>query len=240
MQPNKIVLSPRIGIPVKTAACAALAMLLSVALAVIATPQLQANGGAPNLEETVPMAFGDWQVVKDTRVQVDVSRGVEIQSEQPYDQTVMRTYVNSQGEQVMLALAWGERQRQDVKVHRPEVCYPAQGYSVVSLQAGKPLLLAGMAEPVPTVSMLTQGRGGMEAVRYWIRIGTHYGGDGLQARWYILKEGLAGRIPDGVLVRASQRLQNIDELSKSQKTMESFLEELLSAMPDKSGKMLIN
>ena len=79
-------------------------MLLSVALALIATPHLQANGGAPNLEETVPMAFGDWQVVKDTRVQVDVSRGVEIQSEQPYDQNVMRTYVNSQGQRVMLAL----------------------------------------------------------------------------------------------------------------------------------------
>ena len=227
-------------IPFRTSAWAALAMMLAAVLAFLATPQLHALSAAPSLEETVPMAFGDWQVVKDTRVQVDVSRGVEIQSEQPYDQTVMRTYVNSQGEQVMLALAWGERQRQDVKVHRPEVCYPAQGYSVVSLQAGKPLLMAGKAEPVPTVSLLTQGRGGMEAVRYWIRIGTHYGGDGLQARWYILKEGLAGRIPDGVLVRASQRLRNIDELSNSQNIMEIFLEELLASMPDKSGKMLIN
>jgi EpsI family protein len=239
MQPNKNVLSPRIGIPVKTAACAALAMLLSVALAVIATPQLQANGGAPNLEETVPMAFGDWQVVKDTRVQVDVSRGVEIQSEQPYDQTVMRTYVNSQGEQVMLALAWGERQRQDVKVHRPEVCYPAQGYSVVSLQAGKPLLMAGMAEPVPTVSLQAQGRDGMEAVRYWIRIGTHYGGDGLQARWYILKEGLAGRIPDGVLVRASQRIRNGEETVVVNKIMDGFLVDLIGTLPMKSREMLI-
>lgn len=239
MQPTEISLSPRIGIPVKTAACAALAMLLSVALALIATPHLQANGGAPNLEETVPMAFGDWQVVKDTRVQVDVSRGVEIQSEQPYDQTVMRTYVNSQGEQVMLALAWGERQRQDVKVHRPEVCYPAQGYSVVSLQAGKPLLMAGKAEPVPTVSLLTQGRGGMEAVRYWIRIGTHYGGDGLQARWYILKEGLAGRIPDGVLVRASQRIRNGEETVVFNKVMDGFLVDLIGSLPTKSREMLI-
>ncbi len=239
MQPTEISLSPRIGIPVKTAACAALAMLLSVALALIATPHLQANGGAPNLEETVPMAFGDWQVVKDTRVQVDVSRGVEIQSEQPYDQTVMRTYVNSQGEQVMLALAWGERQRQDVKVHRPEVCYPAQGYSVVSLQVGKPLLMAGKAEPVPTVSLLAQGRGGMEAVRYWIRIGTQYGGDGLQTRWYILKEGLAGRIPDGVLVRASQRIRNGEETVVFNKVMDGFLVDLIGSLPTKSREMLI-
>ncbi len=227
-------------IPFRTSALAALAMMLAAALASLATPQLHALSAAPSLENTVPMAFGDWKAVRDTQLQVDVSRGVETQSEQPYDQTVMRTYVNSQGQRVMLALAWGERQRQDVKVHRPEVCYPAQGYSVVSLQVDKPLLMAGKAEPVPTVSLLTQNRGSMEAVRYWIRIGTQYGGDGLKARWYILKEGLAGRIPDGVLVRASQRLRSSDEVAISQKTMADFLVELVEAVPGEYRNILIN
>lgn len=240
MQQTEIALPPRTRIPARTAFCAALAMLLAAALAAFATPQLQARGDAPNLENSVPMAFGDWKAVKDTQLQVDVSRGVENQSEQPYDQTVMRTYVNSQGQRVMLALAWGERQRQDVKVHRPEVCYPAQGYAVVSLQAGKSLVMAGKAEPVPTVSLLTQNRGSMEAVQYWIRIGTQYGGDGLKARWYILKEGLAGRIPDGVLVRASQRLRSSDEVATSQKTMADFLVELVEAMPGEYRNILIN
>ena len=226
-------------IPFRTSALAALAMMLAAALASLATPQLHALSAAPSLENTVPMAFGDWKAVSDTQLQVDVSRGVETQSEQPYDQTVMRTYVNSQGQRVMLALAWGERQRHDVKVHRPEVCYPAQGYSVVSLQVGKPLLMAGKAEPVPTVSMLAQGRGGMEAVRYWIRIGTQYGGDGLQTRWYILKEGLAGRIPDGVLVRASQRIRNGEETVVFNKVMDGFLIDLIGSLPTKSREMLI-
>jgi len=226
-------------IPLRTSAWAALAMLLAAALAALATPQLHALSAAPSLESTVPMAFGDWKAISDTQMQVDVSRGVETQSEQPYDQTVMRTYVNSQGLRVMLALAWGERQRQDVKVHRPEVCYPAQGYAVVRLEAGTPLLMAGKAEPVPTVSLLAQGRGGMEAVNYWIRIGTQYGGDGLQARWYILKEGLAGRIPDGVLVRASQRIRNGEETVAVNKVMEGFLVELIGSLPLRSREMLI-
>jgi len=88
--------------------------------------------------------------------------------------------------------------------------------------------------------LLTQNRGSMEAVQYWIRIGTQYGGDGLKARWYILKEGLAGRIPDGVLVRASQRLRSSDEVATSQKTMADFLVELVEAMPGEYRNILIN
>lgn len=226
-------------LPIKTAALAVLAMLAAAVMAAVATPRLQAITDAPNLEASVPSAFGDWKQVIDRYVQVDVSQGVEAEFEQPYDQTVMRTYVNSRGERVMLALAWGERQRQDVKVHRPEVCYPAQGYVVRSLQAGAPISLSGVAEPVPTVSLLAQGRGGIEAVRYWIRIGGSYGGDGLKARWYILNEGLAGRIPDGILVRASQRIRSIEEVAGAHATMEQFLVELTASVSPQMRALLV-
>ena len=76
-------------------------------------------------------------------------------------------------------------------------------------------------------------------MNYWIRIGTQYGGDGLQARWYILKEGLAGRIPDGVLVRASQRIRNGEETVAVNKVMEGFLVELIGSLPLRSREMLI-
>jgi EpsI family protein len=172
--------------------------------------------------------------------QVDVSQGVETVQEQPYDQTVMRTYVNSRGEQVLLALAWGERQRQDVKVHRPEVCYPAQGYAIRGMANGAPIGTAGRAEPVPTTELLAESRGGgYEAVRYWIRIGNQYGGDGLAARWYILKEGFHGRIPDGILVRASQRLRSPESAAQSQALMARFLSELVAAVPASARGMLV-
>ncbi|WP_431260910.1 exosortase C-terminal domain/associated protein EpsI [Roseateles chitinivorans] len=225
------------------ATCLAGVALMAVAAggAWLATPRLQVVQGAPSLDATVPKAFGDWQAVQDSTPQIDVSQGVETVQEQPYDQTVMRTYVNSQGEQVQLALAWGERQRQDVKVHRPEVCYPAQGYAVRRIGDGTPIVTAGRAEPVPTTQLLTEGRGGggYESVRYWIRIGSQYGGDGLTARWYILNEGFRGRIPDGMLVRASQRLNRAEGAAQSQVVMEGFLRELVAAVPPGTRPLLV-
>ncbi|MDH0863436.1 exosortase C-terminal domain/associated protein EpsI [Mitsuaria sp. GD03876] len=215
-------------------------MLAAAAAAWLATPRLQAMQGAPSLDATVPKAFGDWRVVQDATPQVDVSQGVETVQEQPYDQTVMRTYANSKGEQIMLALAWGERQRQDVKVHRPEVCYPAQGYAVRKLSDAPPIGTAGRAAPVPTTEILAESRGGgYEAVRYWIRIGEMYGGDGMAARWYILNEGFRGRIPDGMLVRASQRLPQPGDEARSQALMASFLAELVAAAPAPARAMLV-
>lgn len=216
-------------------------MVVAAGSAWWATPRLQAVQGAPSLDATVPKAFGDWQAVNDSAPQIDVSQGVETVQEQPYDQTVMRTYVNSRGDTVMLALAWGERQRQDVKVHRPEVCYPAQGYFVRTIGAGRPVPTQGRTEPVPTTQLLTEARGGggYEAVRYWIRIGSQYGGDGLAARWYILNEGFRGRIPDGMLVRASQRLNQPEAAAQSQVVMEGFLRELVDAVPAGTRPLLV-
>lgn len=226
----------------RSCAFVALAMVAAAALAMVATPRFAATAAAPSLEDTVPKAFGDWKAVAGNSIQVSVSQGVETSFEQPYDQTVLRTYVNSQGDQIMLALAWGERQRQDVKVHRPEVCYPAQGYVVKRLHPEAPITVAGRAEPVPTMGMLA-GRGGkggeLEAVRYWIRIGTNYTGDGIRARWYILQEGLNGRVVDGVLVRASQRIRAEDDAAHANALMAQFLSDLTHAVPPTTLAMLV-
>ncbi len=38
----------------------------------------------------------------------------------------LRSYVNANGDVVMLALAYGRHQRQEIKIHRPELCYTSQ------------------------------------------------------------------------------------------------------------------
>ena len=224
----------------KTCATVALAMLAAAALAMVATPRFKATAAAPSLEATVPQAFGDWRAVQGNSVQVSVSQGVETSFDQPYDQTLLRSYVNSRGDVVMLALAWGERQRQDVKVHRPEVCYRSQGYPVRSLGPAAPIQVAGRALAVPTIGMVAGARGGsLEAVRYWIRIGQNYTGDGLKARWYILQEGLNGRIVDGVLVRVSQRIRVEEDAVAANALMEQFLRDLTHAVPPATLAMLV-
>lgn len=232
MSPNSSLASrltvPRL--PLRGAAVALLAMILAALLAWLATPRLATGGRQPDLETLVPKAFGSWRLLPNAMQQVQMSQGVQTSTEQPYDRELMRTYVDDRGQVVMLAVAWGERQRQDVKVHRPEVCYPAQGLNVMDLRPGAPLLLPGVAQPVPTVQMLAGNRGQLEAVRYWIRIGDTYGGDGLRARWYILNEGLRGRIPDGILVRVSQRLRSDAESEASQQLLAGFLAEMTAAV----------
>lgn len=235
-----VAVRPMPRLPVRVCIAVLVLMVVAAVGAWVAKPRLQAMTNAPRLDAQVPTAFGDWRVVQSAAPQVDVSQGVETVQEQPYDQTVMRTYVNSRGEQVMLALAWGERQRQDVKVHRPEVCYPAQGYAVRRLADGPAIPTAGRGAPVPTTELLAEFRGGgYEAVRYWIRVGNQYGGDGLATRWYILNEGFRGRIPDGILVRASQRLRSPESEAQSQALMAAFLADLVAAMPDGVRQMLV-
>lgn len=226
-------------LPLKTCIIFALAMVVTAALAMVVTPRFNARDAVPSLEATVPPTFGDWKAVAPIYAQVAVSQGVENSYELPYDQMVTRTYVNGRGDLVMLALAWGERQRQDIKVHRPEVCYPAQGYSVLSVQAGAALPVNGRIEPVPTVSLLAGYRGNLEAVRYWIRIGQSYGGDGLKVRWYILQEGIRGRVPDGILVRVSQRIRSHEDAPRAQAVMAAFLVDLTAAVPPATLALLV-
>ena len=227
------------ALPFRACALLATAMLVAAVLAHATTPKFKSMMAPPSLDATVPAVFGDWRSVSEAYAQVSVSQGADSVYERPYDQTVMRTYANRQGEVVMLALAWGERQRQDIKVHRPEVCYPAQGYSVLSVQPGEPIAVHSRKQPVPTVSLLTGSGGNLEAVRYWIRIGQSYGGDGLKARWYILQEGIQGRVPDGVLVRVSQRIRSAEDASRAHVVMERFLADLTAAVPQTTLSMLV-
>ena len=74
---------------------------------------------------------------------------------------------------VMLALAYGVNQRQEVKIHRPELCYVSQGFKLLE-RSQVALSAAQAALPVRAQRMLVQAPGRAEAVSYWIRIGDMY------------------------------------------------------------------
>ncbi len=192
----------------------------------------------PSLDETIPRQFGDWKEKSSPYVQVALATGDEPNMEQPYDQILMRTYVNSKGQTVMLALAWG-RQQQDVKVHRPDLCYLVQGYKIASLESTAFAAKAGTGDPVYGKHMLATSNSGDEAVSYWIRVGNLYSDDPLAARFYIFREGLAGRVPDGILVRASQRVNDAQDAQQAWPLLDSFLMELASVVPAPSRDLMI-
>lgn len=218
------------GVPLRTSLLICASLLCAAVGALVATPRLVEVENPTSLEEQVPRRFGDWKERPNPYVQVSLTTGNEPNLNQPYDQVVMRTYVNSRGQEVMLALAWGRKQRQEVKVHRPDLCYVAQGYQVKSLNPVTFANIAGASGTVTGKRMVAMNNRGGEAVSYWIRIGSLYSEDAIDTRLHILKEGLSGRIPDGILVRASQPIRNTYEAENAWPVLEGFLAELSAAM----------
>lgn len=209
--------------------------LLSIAMAgVLLRPSVNAAVQDPHFEQAVPTAFGEWRLLPNPMVQASVSTEGATSTDQPYDEVVSRSYVNAQGEVVMLALAYGKNQRQEVKVHRPELCYPAQGFKVLSLAPhtfeGVQSALTG--QPVNGQRMVVDARGMKEVVSYWIRIGDTYSSNPWQIRWQIIQEGLQGRMTDGILVRVSQRVPKDANVVPHHQLMEKFAADLVAALPE--------
>lgn len=139
----------------------------------------------------------------------------------------------------MLALAWGKHQRQEAKVHRPDLCYVAQGFPVKSLIPKSYSNILSNNGIVSGKHMVVMSQRGGEAVAYWIRIGTLYSENAFETRAHIFKEGLKGRVTDGILVRASQRIRAEADAVNSFPLLDQFLAQLVAASPPTTRAMLI-
>lgn len=179
-------------------------MALTAMLAWTMVPRVSVTQPVPDLETIIPKQFADWRFVEAGLLQMDLTPrladGDEPRLDQPYDQTLMRTYRNGRGDTVMLAVAYGREQRQELKIHRPELCYSSQGFKVLSR---RPVQLSFADGTIPAVRLITSNGRRLEPVTYWMRLGNSFATDAWQSRLRILKEGLLRRVPDGVLVRVS-------------------------------------
>jgi EpsI family protein len=217
-------------------------LVVSAAAARLLTPTLHAIENAPQLEQSLPKVIDAWHFVPSPFVQVGLTTGgaAETSMDQPYDQSILRSYRDNHGNLINVAVAWGERQRQEIKIHRPELCYPAQGFQVIKLENTTFPLNTPAGEPVTGKRMLTKDRNGqIEAVSYWIRIGGVYSDSAWKTRMHILQEGLAGRIPDGVLVRVSQRIPDGTNLEAVYQRQEAFAARLATLTDAGSRALLV-
>ncbi|MBK7663916.1 MAG: EpsI family protein [Sterolibacteriaceae bacterium] len=217
------------------------AMLAAVAIANVITPTKLEVQDPPKLDSVVPKKFGNWEELPSPLIQIDLAttRDGESSINQPYDDTLMRTYRNPNGDVIMLALAYGQRQRQEVKVHRPELCYVAQGFAVRDEGSVTFPVLDPRGLPISGRRLVGTSLERKEAISYWIRIGTLYSGGALQSRIHILRQGLQGHVPDGILVRVSQILHINDDIDARFRLQEQFLGELARAMPETGRALLI-
>lgn len=186
----------------------------------------------PDLERIIPAKFGDWQIDKSI-VPLAVSPDVAQTLDEIYDTTLSRTYVNSQGQRIMLSLAYGANQSRALQLHKPEVCYVAQGFRVVQLE--KAQLQVGSTE-LPVMRMVAVQGSRNEPIIYWMRVGDDVARGWFEQNKVRLKYGLGGTIPDGLLFRIS----NISsDVLGSYELQQSFVQALLLAVDKGSQSMLI-
>jgi EpsI family protein len=193
---------------------------------------------ASDLENNIPQEFKDWKLVPQLTQQVSLVSDNNMQN-QIYDDVLMRTYVNKEGAKVMLALAYAKEQRQDVKVHQPEICYPAQGFQMLKSQLAT-FHIAANGSSIIGKNQLYTSSSHLEAVSYWIRVGDGTFLSGLQMRLKIIKDGLLKqRFDDGMLVRVSSVTQSDDGTEVLFKLHEKFLNDLIDSVKGNNRKLLV-
>ena len=185
-----------------------------------------------NLDAMVPKSFAGWTV--DTSVvplTPDPTQKELIAA--LYDQTLSRTYVNAQGQRVMLSIAYGGDQSKQLQLHLPEVCYVAQGFAMLHEQGG---VLATRFGALPVKRLVARLDARNEPITYWVTIGDKAVMSGLDQKIQRLAYGLSGRIPDGMLVRVSTI--DTDEAA-AYRVQDRFVEQMLVALDPHSRTRLM-
>lgn len=205
-------------------------MFAAAASAIVARPTTKVASGVVSLERTVPGQFGEWREVP-MAVQV-VNPQTQALLDKLYSEILTRTYVNATGYRIMLSLAYGSDQRGSLQAHKPEVCYPAQGFTVYKNEPAKLKTAYGEIPARRLFATLGQRH---EPVTYWFTVGDKASPTQLEKRLVEMRFALTGRIPDGMLFRVS----SIDlDQKRAFEQQERFVSELLQAVSPEGRKRL--
>ena len=132
----------------------------------------------------------------------------------------------------MLSLAYGDDQRSGLQAHRPEVCYPAQGFRLDHIEDGT---LATPLGGIDVRRMHTVLGERVEPVTYWLTVGDQIVKTQFEKRMAEFRLGLTGQIPDGLLFRIS----SIDrDPTRAFEMHQKFAGEMMEAVPPKTRKRL--
>ena len=218
-------------------------VLLVAALASCAASSMKPQSAidpAPPLAALIPERFGEWiaepQPVSQVLLVPDALDDAAAAQDASYDDVLMRTYRRADGTRIMAAFAYGHRQTQEVKIHRPELCYYAQGFEVRSLGLRDVRLSPAATVAAPT--LVTQNRARTEIVTYWIRLGDELASSAWEMRAQIFRDGLGGQVPDGLLVRASSLADSAEDIDRELGHQESFLRDLYASVPAATQRFL--
>jgi EpsI family protein len=159
------------------------------------------------LEQAVPKQFGPW--IADSDLSNTVTDPVTSEKLRSiYTALLTRTYRDKQGNAIMLSLAYVLNHSDAGSVHYPNVCYPAQGFEILSQARGQ--IKLGTLE-LPMHRMEARQGSRHEPVSYWIVVGEDVTTTPNEAKLAQLRLTAKNFIADGMLVRVSTILKDTQQ-----------------------------
>ena len=213
-----------------------LSLLIAAVVSVALTPkQLFDKDHKPSvsLEALIPTEFGQWHIEPNTVQQV-INPSVAAHIANFYSDTLSRTYISKDGDRIMLSLAYGADQSRAMQVHKPEVCYEAQGFKMTDSHKDA---ISANHRRIPVMRLVAKNGPRNEPITYWIRTGDYVVRGWLEQNIARVKNGLLkGYTPDGLLVRVS----TIDDSApRAYALQDRFIQDLIAATSGPAQVMLI-
>ena len=179
----------------------------------------------------VPSRFAGWQRVDSSDVILPPEDAL---SDRLYDNLITRVYRRDNGDEVMVLMAYNNRQDGMLQVHRPEVCYPVGGFNLTETEATQ-IEIGGDA--IPSSRFTATGPRRTEHVLYFTRVGPGFPRTWSQQRLEVMKANLEGYVPDGMMYRASTLLP---DSRKATELMQELSSALYQASSPELQKLLVN
>ena len=208
----------------------ALLCALTAAAAYHFTPHLMLADLQPvKLETMIPEQFGEWRMVP-------VSGEIISSPEQDkfiksiYSQVLTRTYMDNSGHHIMLSIAYTRDQSDNsgTQSHKPEICYPAQGFQIRSNNRSALMTDSGS---IPVRRLLAVQGERVEPITYWTTVGNTVVLNGIETKMAQISYGAKGFISDGLIFRVSTIGDNPE---KEFLTQQNFTVNLVRALDAKS------
>ena len=208
-----------------------LAFLATAGIAVWRKPEFTLNFlGKRKLEDVIPTRIGDWRFMTESGLVIppddQLSRAL-------YSQLLTRVYYDGKNPPIMMLVAYSHSQTGVLQIHRPEVCYPAGGYTlspVTPFDVGLP------QRSLRANQLSATNERGTEHIVYWTRVGSHMPVSWAEQRWEVAEDNFRKIIPDAVLVRFSTIHEDRAEANA---VIAQFIRSLLASLPPSSRRILI-
>lgn len=186
-----------------------------------------------DLEKLVPLQIGSWIVTPSNAVILPEAAEGSL-ADQLYSQTVSRLYLSESELPVMMVIAYGNTQSDQLQLHRPEVCYTAVGFEISASERVE--IPVSPTLPLPARQLVATNNERTEPILYWTRIGDHLPASGNEQRLMKLRSEMAGYIADGVLVRFSTVAEPTPETFD---TLQRFANAMIHATAPKGRPALV-